>query len=260
MSPQSKWEKVPNVAGFYRRKTGDGMAYRFRLPGEQTWTRVPGYPGEQEAKQWRNKQLGLDAHERVKPTKVVFLEYATEYVATADLKERTRRLYQSQIRLHLTPLHRKKLHEIDADAIRVVIGRMKEQGLAGNTIRNTLVALGTILAAAKEKRLILTNPVGDLSKKDRPKVKKTRKRILKPTEAATLISATDHPAFIGVLLFAGLRISEALGLTWADVDLQAREIHVWRQLAYKPSDVTMGDWWTSLKGDDGDVKDRNVEM
>ena len=69
----------------------------------------------------------------------------------------------------------------------------------------------------------------------------TRKRILKPNEAAKLIDqGAAYKAMIGVMLFAGLRISEALGLTWGDVDLQGRMIHVWRQLAYRREDVTVG--------------------
>src|SRR5579872_5924394 len=43
-------------------------------------------------------------------------------------------------------------------------------------------------------------------------------------------AADERRAFVGLLAFAGLRVSEALGLTWADVDLDARVLHVRRQL------------------------------
>lgn len=258
-----KREKVPNVPGFYRSKREAGYVYEFRVPGESKWTRVPGYPGEQEAKRWRNRHLGLPEHERVVPTQTKFLEYATAWIeASPTLKTRTRRLYATQLRKHLTPLHRLRLHEIDTDAIKNVIRQMQSKDLSPNTTRNVLVVVGSVMSAALDDKLVIVNPISQLGKRARPKARKTRKRILKPVEAAKLIEMAkpEHRAIIGVMLFAGLRISEALGLTWGDVDLQGRKIHVWRQLAYDDKDVTIGELWTSLKGDEADVKDRDVEI
>lgn len=263
MRTQSKRERVPGVPGFYRTKRPEGFVYEFRVPGETKWTRVPGCPAEQEAKRWRNRYLGLEDRQRVKPTQTKFGEYGATWIAeTPTLKPRTRRLYESQLKLHLSPLHRLRMHEVDVDAIRLVIGRMQDKNKSPNTIRNVLVTLGSIMGAAVDDKLVPINPLTQLGRRARPKVKKARKRILAPIEAAKLIEMSE-PAYrpiVAVMLFAGLRISETLGLTWGDVDLQGRTIHVWRQLAYDRADVTIGDLWTTLKGDESDVKERTVEM
>jgi integrase len=43
-------------------------------------------------------------------------------------------------------------------------------------------------------------------------------------------AAEEHRALVATLVFCGLRISEALGLIWADVDVEARTLHVHYQL------------------------------
>jgi integrase len=260
---QPKREKVGTTPGFYRTKRTDGFKYEFRAPGSRKPVYIPGNPTKDEAIRWRNKYLGLEEHERTITTATKFLEYATSFInKTPTLKTRTRRHYHSQVRLHLTRLHHLKLHEIDADKIRkLVIAPMVEKGLSGNTVRNAIVVLSSVMAAALDEKKIVTNPVASIGKRARPKIKAKRKRILTPEEAAKFIGLSgDYAALFGVMLFGGLRLSEALGLTWGDVDFRAGKLRIWRQLAYSKADVTMGEFWTSLKGDEEDVKDRDVEM
>jgi integrase len=76
------------------------------------------------------------------------------------------------------------------------------------------------------------NPVRDLDVDERPTVEKTEPRILLPDEIALLLEhATDtyRPA-LAILAYTGLRASEALGLTWEDIDLKDGVIHVRAQL------------------------------
>jgi integrase len=44
------------------------------------------------------------------------------------------------------------------------------------------------------------------------------------------VASNERKAFVALLAFAGLRLSEALGLTWQDVDFAERELHIRYQL------------------------------
>ena len=266
MRTQFKREKVSGVPGFMVTHRPSGDVYEFRPPGSKKWTRVPAEhsTGVQEAKRWRNKYLGLPEHERVVPTQIKFLDYAICHLeATQTIQAPTRRLYLIQVNNHMKPLHRLRLHEITRESIRAMIEQMRENEMAPNSIRIALAVLSNIMSAAVEDKLILVNPVSQLGKRDRPRPGKKRKRILKPDEAARLIKVAkpEYRPIIALMLFAGMRISEVLGLTWGDIDLRGRKIHVWRQLARLKADVTIDEHWRSLKGDNGeDELERYVEM
>lgn len=263
MQAKPTWEKVPNVAGFYRTQRAGGYAYRFRLPGERTWTSNNEGLGLEEAKRWRNRLMGAEKHERPIKSTITFIEWAERWLdESMHIQPATRRNYEAQLRRYLTPLHKMRLHEIDAAALRRVMAAMQEKGLATNTMRAALVPVSAMLATAKERKLIAANPVIDLEKRDRPRVVRGRKKILTPAEAAKLIEHSGNLApVVGVLLFAGLRISETLGLQWADVDFRDNEIHVWKQLARERGDATIDEYFIGLKGEgEGDMKERRVEM
>lgn len=95
-------------------------------------------------------------------------------------------------------------------------------------------SLGAILADAQERSLSARNAVRDL-RRGRKKRADREKRNLKvgvdiPTSeevGAIIAAAKGHwrPLFI-VAAFTGLRASELRGLTWANVDLSANELHV----------------------------------
>lgn len=65
---------------------------------------------------------------------------------------------------------------------------------------------------------------------------KKQHRSLTEKDLWRLLDAADDDcrAFVGLLAFAGLRVAEALGLTWADVDLEGRVLHVRKQLERGP--------------------------
>lgn len=126
----------------------------------------------------------------------------------------------------------RRVGEIDRRDVARLIRDLQASGLAGWTIRGTLVPLGLFMAWAEDEGLRRGNPVRDLRRRERPKVTKREHRNLTETDLWALVDAAsdDRRAFVGVLAFAGLRASEALGLTWADVDLDGRVLRVRWQL------------------------------
>ena len=70
-----------------------------------------------------------------------------------------------------------------------------------------------------------------LMRVDRPKAKKYKASYYSVEEVKTLESlAEDDPLYIPIILaaYCGVRRSEALGVTWDNVDFEKNEIHIHR--------------------------------
>jgi integrase len=76
------------------------------------------------------------------------------------------------------------------------------------------------------------NPVRKLDPGERPKVQRTSRRILSAEEIGKLLAATPerYRLAIATAAYTGVRLSELLGLTWADVAFDAGLVHVRKQL------------------------------
>ncbi len=106
----------------------------------------------------------------------------------------------------------------------------KRPAMSAATVRRVHATLRSALAAAKKKRLISFNPAIDveLPAHRRPKAQ--------PWEPAELGAFLDHVAtdrfgtLFEVIATVGLRRGEAIGLRWADVDLERGVIYVRQQI------------------------------
>jgi integrase len=77
-----------------------------------------------------------------------------------------------------------------------------------------------------------TNPVRQLNKDERPKIRPAEKRPLDEAEIGQLLRTagdTFRP-LIAFMLFTGVRLGEALGARWQDIDLAEGFVHVRDQL------------------------------
>jgi integrase len=74
--------------------------------------------------------------------------------------------------------------------------------------------------------------VKQLDKGERPSVANGRKQVLELEEITRLITAAParYQALVATVAYTGVRISEALGLVWDDVDFDAGVVHVRKQL------------------------------
>jgi integrase len=133
---------------------------------------------------------------------------------------------------HLSPhFARARLDRITiADVDDYRLAKVHEGKLAASSINKTIATLAAILERAAEYELIARNPA-----------KGRMRRLAKATPPRTFIDRADHIAalleaasaldrdtrdghggsrvLLATLIFAGLRIGEALALEWADVDL-----------------------------------------
>ncbi len=103
-------------------------------------------------------------------------------------------------------------------------------------IRRVTVSLGSILADAQARGLVIRNAVHEMARKRT--AKGTEKRhsgklevgvsIPAPEEIRALLTALEgrYRPLIVTAIFTGLRISELLGLRWQDLDLKAGKLRV----------------------------------
>jgi len=104
--------------------------------------------------------------------------------------------------------------------------RMAEQGLSGTTQLHCHRVLFMALKAAKRRRLLTYNPCEDIdaTRKETAPVEPPT-----PEEVGRLIAAaadTRIDLLVRLLAYTGLRLGEALGLRWSDVELEAGVLHV----------------------------------
>jgi integrase len=230
---------VPRHPGLYFRPRKDGKVappYEFRYldsTGKRRWEVVHGNLDVAEA---RRAELMLRRRrgQRIEPNRQAFAIYASEWLARQTGRPRTLELHAWALNQHLIPYFgRRRLDQIDADDIAAFIAQMHKKGLKGWTITSALRPLSIILAQAARKGQIAVNPMTQLERGERPNHNDQRpKRILTLEEMHKLIDHTedDYRALIELLLTAGLRIGEALGLTVADLDLHSSVIRVECQL------------------------------
>ncbi|TBF29304.1 tyrosine-type recombinase/integrase [Rhizobium ruizarguesonis] len=157
---------------------------------------------------------------------------------------------QQHLNLHIVPLAGTvKLTKVTAPWVRSFQDDLRERGRSAAMVKRVTVSLGSILADAQGRGLIVRNSVHELSKarsgtkaSEKRATAKIRVGVDIPTNAdirAILDAAAGRyrPLLI-TMIFTGIRASEARGLRWEDVDLMKGILHV-RQRADRYGTVGM---------------------
>jgi len=108
--------------------------------------------------------------------------------------------------------------------VRLFLSSLRD--LAPSTVRRTLYGLSAFFRYLHDLEIIDRNPAAPV---DPPKIPRRLPRVPDKAECARMLEACDTPtetAIIGLLLFAGLRRSEALGLEVADVAADLSSLRV----------------------------------
>ena len=114
---------------------------------------------------------------------------------------------------------------------------MRSDRYAEATIAQALVVMRAIYRLARVRRVVSRSPVDELDPSERPRPKVGHVgRLLDEAELAALCrhASSGYRAVVTVLAYSGLRLSEALGLRWEDIDLVEGELHVRGQLSRWP--------------------------
>jgi integrase len=163
---------------------------------------------------------------RARPSKLSeiaddWLQDQRRRVAVEELAHRTFEGYETGLRLHCLPtLGQRSVMSIAPDDLVDWHRQQVAAGYARDSIHAWWTPLRLVLGHAVRHRLIPTNPADHLMRHERPKAGEPRKRFLSRVEMRELLAASParYRLPISVGLFGGLRLSEILGLVWADVD------------------------------------------
>jgi len=217
----------PNI---YRRVNAAGRAvfevgYR-DSSGKQRWMTVAG--GITAARSARNDLIGRAA--RREPVsanpRLRFGEAADQWLAgpVSTLRPATQAVYRNAIETHLRKRwERTRLDAISANDVARLVSDLRASGRAEWTIAGILGALGQVFRHAMTRLGWLgTNPTTLLGKGERPRMSATpRRRIYERDELAQTLASAQEPmrTLFALAAVTGARLSELLGLTWGDVDL-----------------------------------------
>jgi integrase len=148
--------------------------------------------------------------------------------------------YRQHVNIHIVPLiGQTLLSRLTVPAVRKFEEDMIEAGRSAAMVRKIMITLGSIVADAQERGLVVRNAVRE---KGRAR-QKGRDRRTERRQKGRLKLGVDIPtreeikAIVAVLdgrwrpllltaIFTGLRASELRGLRWEDVDLDRSKIHV----------------------------------
>jgi integrase len=144
-------------------------------------------------------------------------------------------LYRERWRLHISPhLGHRKIGDVEAHHISEVITAMRRKGLAESTVASALVVLRAIYRIAVGRGLVPRSPLDRLDPAELPRPRaRGRGRVLDEQELDALVRHADpmYKPVVTALAYSGLRLSEAVGLRWSDIDFVGAEFKVSGQLS-----------------------------
>lgn len=172
----------------------------------------------------------------VEPARMSLDEYLDHWLNTSvkpRVRTRTLRNYSDTLRLYVRPrIGSRRLGSLKPVDIQAVYSEMQETGLS-SMVRLTHTLLKGALTQAVKWQMIARNPAEYV---DLPKRKATGKaRALSKAEVESFLEATARSkwhVFFHVMVSTGLRPSEALALTWKDVDLARGTLTVKHSLGW----------------------------
>lgn len=147
--------------------------------------------------------------------------------------------YEGQVRVHLGAVRLVPLAKLTPADVRRLVRDRTTAGCAPATVRQSLVVLRMALKQAVDDGLIPRNVATSVKP---PRVERRELEVYQDDEPADLLeaAATDPLGPLWMLMLGtAIRLGEALGLRWQDVDLAAGEISVRRSL--RPIDARFRD-------------------
>jgi integrase/recombinase XerC len=172
---------------------------------------------------------------KLKTMQKIFDRYIQYLEAERNASPYTVRNYQTDLADFFKFLTKKELtllNEVDRHVLRDYLSHLVERGIAKNSIARKLSAIRSFFRYLVREEIIAKNPIEQVSS---PKLDKRLPSFLTKEEMEKLLGAPDFSTPLGqrdralleLLYASGLRVSELVGLTPEQVDLNSNEIRVW---------------------------------
>ena len=215
---------VPHHPGIYKR--GSRYVIKWRDRGKQH------KESHRTLKDAKLAKARRDTGETQAASNARFDEYAESWLDTyrgrtqQGLAASTRQDYHRSITKQAIPYFgRRRIKDIRPRDVRGFITSMQDAGIKSSNLRGHMVALKVLFATAYEDGDIASNPCQGirLSMDDVKQV-----RAMTRAELAVVLAALPEPwrPFFTFLAQTGLRISEAVGMEWQDVELGGTRPHI----------------------------------
>ena len=219
--------------GEYQRPDG---RYEYRYKDEITRKRNSVYAADLASLREMEKKINKDMDDLLitdaSVKKLTINTLFERYMATKNIKERTKknyiRMWDYRIRNILGNI---RVVDFKTSHVRTFFSALSDEGLAHSTIKGLYGLLNPSFELAVEDGIIRKNPVtgtlGDYGAPAKEKEALTleqQEKLLKFVEQSNVYK--PHLPMMQVMFGACLRVSETIGLTWSDVDMKNREIHV----------------------------------
>lgn len=186
------------------------------------------------SKKMKEILVSLDNGTYQEPSRLTVSEWMNEWLETFcvnSVKPLTFSAYKSAIRNHIAPaIGDVKLQSVRGTHIQKLYNSMTKKGLSAKTTKNVAAILHKSFSVAIKQGLIQSNPCDAA---ELPKGTKKEIKSLSDSEIPLFLAEIEREPFrnaFALCLFAGLRRSECLGLSWDSVDFAAQEITIYQQL------------------------------
>jgi len=180
----------------------------------------------------RDREDGLPEPDPRMTVRAFLERWVRDSLPLSKRAPRTVESYEATVRLHLAPgLGRIQLAKLTPAHVQRFLREELEAGKGRRTVEVSHAVLRIALGQAEAWGLVRRN-VAKLV--EGPGGRATERQPFTLEEQTAILAAAQHerlyPLFVTALA-TGMRLSELLGLRWADVDLRAGRVHVRNQLS-----------------------------
>ena len=227
-------------------KTGESQRpdgrYMYRYKDELTGKRVTIYDMDLASLREQEKKINKDIDDQLitdtSVKKLTVNGLFERYMVTKNIREKTKKDYWRTWNYRIkNTLGNIRVVDFKTSHVRTFFSGLSDEGLAHSTIKSMYALLNPAFNMAVEDGIIRKNPVtgtlgdyGAAAKEKEALTLEQQEKLLKFVENSKVYK--PHLPMMQIMFGACLRISETIGLTWSDVDMKNREIHVNGQLVY----------------------------
>ena len=178
------------------------------------------------------------------PTRATVAEWVAKWLDQMgqDLRPSSLRTYRQTLEPLSGLLGHHRLDHLTAATVADAFSTLRQQGRGARRLQLGYGYLKACFDHAVKLDVIAVNPLGRVP---RPKWVPQERRYWTTTEAAAFIRVATASKYrwaplLVLLTSCGMRVSEALGLTWADVDLRAGTLRIERALVWSGGVYVLG--------------------